>query len=140
MNRGRGEKPEPDKKGSAESEGHKAMPVATQTTAAATTDDDRGDKVRRQYEKIMLFVIGWFTVPFFTGGIWYDLFGGLDAGEIWQRLIHPRELIDALGVYTIAFASFGYLPAKISKAGWGKRIFYFILFYFLLCRVVDFIF
>jgi len=140
LNRGRGEKPEPDKKGSAESEGYKAMPVATQTTAAATTDDDRGDKVRRQYEKIMLFVIGWFTVPFLTGGIWYDLFGGLDAGEIWQRLTHPRELIDALGVYTIAFASFGYLPAKISKAGWGKRIFYFILFYFLLCRVVDFIF
>ena len=72
--------------------------------------------------------------------VWYDLFGGLDAGEVWQRLTHPRELIDALGIYTIAFASFGHLPAKISKAGWGKRIFYFILFYFLLCRLVDFLF
>ena len=90
--------------------------------------------------RIMLFVIGWFTVPFLTGGVWYDLFGGFDAGEVWQRLTHPRELIDALGIYTIAFASFGYLPAKISKAGWGKRIFYFILFYFLLCRLVDFLF
>ena len=106
----------------------------------AAAENDEGEKARRQYEKIMLFVIGWFTVPFLTGGVWYDLFGGLDAGEVWQRLTHPRELIDALGIYTIAFASFGYLPAKIGKAGWGKRIFYFILFYFLLCRLVDFLF
>ena len=78
----------------------------------AAAENDEGEKARRQYEKIMLFVIGWFTVPFLTGGVWYDLFGGLDAGEVWQRLTHPRELIDALGIYTIAFASFGYLPAK----------------------------
>ena len=106
----------------------------------AAAENDEGEKARRQYEKIMLFVIGWFTVPFLTGGVWYDLFGGFDAGEVWQRLTHPRELIDALGIYTIAFASFGYLPAKISKAGWGTRIFDFILFYFLLCRLVDVLF
>lgn len=102
--------------------------------------ESAGERARRGYEKIMLFIVGWFTVPFLTGGIWYDLFGGLDAGEIWQRLTHPRELIDIFGVYAIAFATFGYLPERISKAGWGKRILYFIIFYFLLCRLVDFLF
>lgn len=100
----------------------------------------QADSRRKRYGKIMLFVVGWFTVPFFTGGIWYDLFGGLDAGEVWQRLTHPQEMIDALGVYTIAFFLFPYLPPKISKVGWGKKIFYFILFYFVLCRFIDFLF
>lgn len=101
---------------------------------------NKADSRRKRYEKIMLFVVGWFTVPFFTGGIWYDLFGGLDAGEVWQRLTHPREMIDALGIYTIAFFLFPYLPPKISKVGWGKKILYFVLFYFVLCRLIDFLF
>ena len=35
----------------------------------AAAENDEGEKARRQYEKIMLFVIGWFTVPFLTGGV-----------------------------------------------------------------------
>ncbi len=101
--------------------------------------NDSREKRRRAYQKILLFVVGWFTVPFLTGGVWYDLFGGLGVGEIWQRLTHPRELIDAWGVYPLAFAAFAYLPAKISQASWGKRIVYFVLFYFLLCRLVGFL-
>lgn len=92
------------------------------------------------YKKIIIFIVGWFTVPFLTGGVWYDLFGGLSLSQIWQRILHPRELIDALGVYTIAFIAFNYLPQKITNASWGKKIFYFLIFYFLLCRLVDFIF
>ena len=94
------------------------------------TEQQRGqesvaERRRRLIEKAIVFLAGWFTVPFLTGGVWYDLFGGLDAGEAWQRVTHPGELVNALGIYTIAFALFGFLPEKISKAGWGRRILYF---------------
>lgn len=122
-----------------ESEDEKSVEEKSADEGAAG-EESANEKLRRRYRKIMLFVVGWFTVPFLTGGVWYDLFGGLSAGEIWQRLTHPRELIDALGVYTIAFAAFPFLPTAISRASWGRKILYFIIFYFLLCRLVDFLF
>ena len=109
------------------------------------TEQQRGqesaaERRRRLIEKAIVFLAGWFTVPFLTGGVWYDLFGGLEAGEAWQRVTHPGELVNALGIYTIAFALFGFLPEKISKAGWGRRILYFLLFYLLLDSLAEWIF
>lgn len=101
---------------------------------------DKDEQRRKRVEKVILFVLGWFTIPFITGGVWYDLFGGLDTAGVWQRLTHPRELFDALGIYTIAFATFVFLPKKISKVSWGKRIVYFLVYYFLLSRLIDFLF
>lgn len=91
-------------------------------------------------KKILLFVIGWLTVPFITGGILYDLFGDLNMAEIWHRLTHPREIIESLGIYTIAYFSFKYLPEEISQANWFLRIVYFILFYIILSKGIDLIF
>lgn len=109
------------------------------------TEQQRGQESaaehrRRLIEKAIVFLAGWFTVPFLTGGIWYDLFGGLDAGGVWKRITHPEELVNALGIYTIAFTLFGFLPEKISKAGWGRRVLYFLLFYLLLNSLVEWIF
>ena len=44
----------------------------------AAAENDEGEKARRQYEKIMLFVIGWFTGPFLTGFCIVRLSAGKD--------------------------------------------------------------
>ena len=71
------------------------------------------------------------------GGMMTSSMGG---GSTFSAVPNLSSVAVAFGVSVGIGILFGYLPAKISKAGWGKRIFYFILFYFLLCRLVDFLF
>jgi len=91
-------------------------------------------------KKIFWFVVGWFTIPYLTGGIWYDMFGGLTFSQMLLRLLHPRELISALGIYTLTFILFPFLPKRFSKANIFIRLFYFIIFYIILNTAIKLIF
>ena len=81
----------------------------------AAAENDEGEKARRQYEKIMLFVIGWFTVPFLTGGVWYDLFGGLDAGEVLLSMLAHYSLSLCISLNCLYYITYSVLCQYIFR-------------------------
>lgn len=94
-------------------------------------------KKEEQIKKVIWFLVGWFTIPFITGGIWYDMFGGLSKMEVIHRLLHPKELLNALGIYTLTFIIFALLPDKYKKANIFLKVLYFIMLYILLKALIN---
>ena len=98
------------------------------------------NELKEKYgRKVLLFIGGWFTIPAITGGFLYDLFGTSDFGEIKNKILNPVEWLDWFTVYTIAFFTFGYLPAKISKRNWFLRFIFFVVYYCVLLKIAGFI-
>ena len=97
-------------------------------------------ELKKKYgRKIFWFVCGWFTIPAITGGFLYDLFGTADFGEIKDKITNPADWLDGFTIYTIAFFTFGYLPAKISKRGWFLKFVFFVIYFWLLLKIARII-
>lgn len=91
-------------------------------------------------KKTFLFLLGWFTIPSLNEGWIYDLFGTDSWNEIWQKVTHPAVWLDAMTVYTIAFLTFGHLPDKITQHNRIVKLIYFIIYYFVLLKIVKILF
>ena len=88
-------------------------------------------------KKIFLFIVGWFTVPWLSGGWLYEVLGTADFSEIWHKITNPSEWLDVFTIYTIAFLTFDYLPDRFNQQKWWKKFFYFVCYYLILLKIAD---